>query len=139
MDGVRVDHALRRGATARSGKYGTVMKQYRNRFSLTPTKVEKMFKSTKAWSAAIFVAAIAAGAPQMVSGDGYQYIVSGDPVAAAAVDSSVSVSPGASLETGVLTAKTPAGSLEARYRTWDESDGEALRSDKALAFIIVIR
>lgn len=29
--------------------------------------------------------------------------------------------------------------IEARFRTWDESDGIALRSDAALAFTLIIR
>lgn len=99
-----------------------------------------MFKSTRAEAAALFVVvAAAAAAPPVLSADGYQFIVTGDPVAASTADSSTAVSPSASLETGALAAKTTAGSLEARYRTWDESGGEALRSDKALAFTIVIR
>lgn len=57
--------------------------------------------------------------------DTYQFIISGDPVAAATADSH-----------SVASAAT---SLEARYRTWDESDGIALRSDKYRGLFIIVR
>ena len=57
--------------------------------------------------------------------DTYQFIISGDPVAAATADSH-----------SVASAAT---SLETRYRTWDESDGIALRSDKYRGMMIIIR
>ena len=69
--------------------------------------------------------------PLVVLADTYQFIISGDPVAAATVGSCATASSGISLATGTLTAPTVATSLEARYRTWDESDGIGLRSDKA--------
>ena len=75
----------------------------------------------------------------MASADEYQFIISGDPVAAATVDSSTAVSSGTSLVTGTLATSTAAASLEARYRTWDESDGVALRSDEFKAMVIFLR
>ena len=68
--------------------------------------------------------------PLVSLADAYQFIISGDPVAAATEGCRVVASSGTSLETGTLTAPTAADSLEARYRTWFESDGTALRSDK---------
>ena len=75
----------------------------------------------------------------MASADEYQFIISGDPVAAATVDSSTAVSSGTSLVTGTLATPAAAASLEARYRTWDESDGIALRSDEFKAMVIFLR
>ena len=83
--------------------------------------------------------AVAMFAPLMSSADDYQFIISGDPVAAASVGSKAVASPGTSLVTGSLTRPTEAASLEARYRTWYESAGIALRSDKAHGFILVIK
>ena len=62
-----------------------------------------------------FCIALAAAALSAVA-DVYQFIISGDPVAAASEFSCASASSGTA--------------LEARYRTWDESDGIALRSTK---------
>ena len=75
----------------------------------------------------------------MASADEYRFIISGDPVAAATVDSSTAVSSGTSLVTGTLATPAAATSLEARYRTWDESDGIALRSDEFKAMMIILR
>ena len=71
--------------------------------------------------------------------DAYQFIISGDPVAAATEGCRVAASSGTSLVTGTLTAPTAADSLEARYRTWYESDGTALRSDKPRGMTICIK
>lgn len=76
--------------------------------------------------------------PLMALADTYQFIISGDPVAAATEGSRAVPSSGISLETGMRTAPTAADSLEARYRTWYESDGTALRSDKARGIVIYI-
>ena len=76
--------------------------------------------------------------PLMALADTYQFIISGDPVAAATEGSRAVPSSGISLETGMRTAPTVADSLEARYRTWYESDGTALRSDKARGIVIYI-
>ena len=59
------------------------------------------------------------------NGDEYQFIISGDPIAAATVDSS---SDGAVFEE----------SLEARYRTCDESVAHSLRSDDSKGAIIIV-
>ena len=75
----------------------------------------------------------------MSSADEYRFIISGDPVAAATVGSSAAVSSGTSLVTGTLATPATAVSLEARYRTWDESDGIALRSDEFKAMVIILR
>ena len=71
--------------------------------------------------------------------DTYQFIISGDPVAAAMADSRTVPSAATSLQTGTLSTPTAAVSMEARYRTWDDSDGIALRSDKFVATVIIVR
>ena len=77
--------------------------------------------------------------PLVSSADAYQFIISGDPVAAATEGCRVVASSGTSLETGMLTAPTAADSLEARYRTWYEFGGMALRSDKPRGMTICIK
>ncbi|MBR3223144.1 MAG: hypothetical protein IKF72_13065 [Kiritimatiellae bacterium] len=64
-------------------------------------------------------------------------IISGDPVAAATVNSSAKVSASTALVSGTLSKLTTASSLEARYRTWKLSNGTALCSDKAGMTIVV--
>jgi len=71
--------------------------------------------------------------------DTYQFIISGDPVAAATADSHSVASAATSLETATRTDRSAASPLEARYRTWDESDGIALRSDKYHGLLIIIK
>ena len=71
-----------------------------------------------------------------VVGDTYQYIISGYPAANASYASSSS---GTALVTSTRTAPTAAAPLEARYRTWDESDGIALRSDRFVGTVIIFR
>ncbi len=58
--------------------------------------------------------------------DTYQFIISGDPVAAATADSHSVASAATSLETATRSGGSAASALEARYRMWDESDGIAL-------------
>ena len=73
--------------------------------------------------------------PLMSSAD--SCIVSGDPVAAATVNSSAKVSTSTALVSGTLSKLTVSSSLEARYCTWKLSNGTALRSDKAGMRIIL--
>ena len=68
-------------------------------------------------------------APLMLSADSYQFIISGDPVAAAAVGSSSAASSGKALVTDALATASASRPLEARFRTWLASLGKALRSD----------
>ena len=71
--------------------------------------------------------------------DTYQFIISGDPVAAATEDSCAAVSSGTVLVTATRSGESAASPIEARFRTWDESDGIALRSDKYRATMIIFR
>ena len=73
--------------------------------------------------------------PLMSSAD--SCIISGDPVAAATVNSSAKVSTSTALVSGTLSSLAESSSLEARYRTWKLSNCTALRSDKAGMTIVV--
>ena len=75
--------------------------------------------------------------PLMSSAADYPFIISGDPVAAATANSCAAVSSSTALATGTLSSLTSSSALEARYRTWYESGGTALRSDKAGMKIVV--
>ena len=75
-------------------------------------------------------------APLMSSADDYQFIISGDPVAASTVNSSKAETPSTSLVTSSRTTQTVAASLEARYRTIAPTAGVKLRSDAAKGMII---
>ena len=94
-------------------------------------KGEKTMTKRKAAAAAL-TAAMAAAPLAAANGDEYQFIISGDPVAAETEDSC-----SASSEATALTSVTLAdeivydSELEARYRTMDDSNTCSLRSDKA--------
>jgi len=89
-------------------------------------------------AAAALTAAMAAASLVRANGDEYQFIVSGELVAATEGCSSDSSST-TSLESGPLADGFVYGDeLEARYRTMGESDTCSLRSDKA-GFIISFR
>lgn len=88
--------------------------------------------------AAVFSTAVSA-AYSSVQADDYKFIISGDPVAAATEDSCIVASAATSLNTGTLSVFSAAVPLEARYRTSDESDGIALRSDRFVATIVIVR
>ena len=87
----------------------------------------------------IIIGAAAMFAPLMSSADDYQFIISGDPVAAATVNSSKAETPSTSLVTSSRTAPTVAASLEARYHTVAPTVGIKLRSDAAKGMMIVIQ
>ena len=87
----------------------------------------------------IIMGAAATLAPLVSPADGYQFIISGDPVAAATVNSSTAETPSTSLVTSSRTAPTVAASLEARYRTVASTVGIKLRSDAAKGMMIVIQ
>ena len=78
-------------------------------------------------------------APLMLSADDYQFIISGDPVAAAAANSSKTATPGTSLVTSSRTTPVVPASLEARYRTTAPTAGIKLRSDAAKGMIISVK
>lgn len=73
---------------------------------------------------------------QFAAGDTYQYIISGTPVAN---ESYAAASSPASLAAATRRDESAASPMEARYRTWDESDGIPFRSDKFKAMMIIFR
>lgn len=90
-------------------------------------------------AAGVVAAMFATSLPLWAAIDTYTCIISGDPVAASTADSCAVASAGTSLETGARTGWSVAPTLEARYRTWDESNASALRSDKRRGFPIIFR
>ena len=86
--------------------------------------------------AALLAAALALAALSPLHADTYQFIISGYP---AVNESYAAASSGTALATATRSGGSAASPLEARYRTWDESDGIALRSDKYRATMIIFR
>lgn len=96
--------------------------------------------NTKQAATAALAATLSAAPLAAARGDGYQFIISGDPVAAASAGSSSASSATSSLVGGPLAAgRVVAAALEGRFRTADDSATGALRSDKAVGTIISIR
>ena len=93
-------------------------------------------QSTTIKKAVALMGATALAAATPTRADGYQFIVSGYPAANVSYSAASS---GTSLVTATRRQSTAAQSLEARFRTWDESDGIALRSDKYKGMILIIR
>ena len=88
-------------------------------------------------AAAALSAAMAVGPLAAANGDEYQFIISGDPVAAATEGSSSASSGTCALTGGPLADGTVfASSLEGRYRTMDDSPARKLRSDKFKTLMI---
>ena len=88
-------------------------------------------------AAAALSAAMAVGPLAAANGDEYQFIISGDPVAAATEGSSSASSGTGPLTGGPLADGTVfASELEARYRTTGESQARRLRSDKFKSIFI---
>jgi len=88
---------------------------------------------------AVGIVFCAAAMPIAVLADTYQFIIFGDPVAAATADSRSVASTATALVTATRSGGSAASPIEARFRTWDESDGIALRSDKYRATMIIFR
>jgi len=104
-------------------------------FSQSIQQGETTMKGKKAAAAALS-AAMAVGPLAAARGDGYQFIVSGEVVAATTGCSSDS-SETTSLTSGTLAnGCVCASALEGRYRTMDESNTGRLRSDKRKTMII---
>ena len=85
------------------------------------------------------IGAIAALANIPLCADGYRFIVNGDVEASSAAGSCTAVSSGVALETGAQTSSSAMNSLEARFRTYDDSEGSALRSDGVRGCLIVFK
>jgi len=91
---------------------------------------------TKRTAALGAVTALALAATPPASLADYQFIVSGYP---AANVSYPSASAGTDIVTATRSSPTIAAPLEARYRTWNESEGTDLRSDEPSGFFIIVR
>lgn len=99
--------------------------------STSSTKGGTTMKKGKVAASALS-AAMAAAPLVAANGDEYQFIISGDPVAAATVGSSSDSSATTALMSGPLAdGFVYVAELEARYRTMGESGTCSLRSDKA--------
>ena len=85
-------------------------------------------------------AALAAAPLAAANGDEYQFIISGDPVAAETAGISASSSETVPLTVGTLSGGfVHESEFEARSRTVDESSTNALRSDKFKGIIISVK
>lgn len=73
--------------------------------------------------------------------DEYQFICTPgwNPVTASLAKSSTTRSLGTAIATGTIRSRTATSSIEARYRTIDETDPIALRTDKWLGTILYVR
>ena len=87
---------------------------------------------------AALATAVAAGAAMFASAE-VTCIISGDPVSAATEYSSSAASAATSLTVATRAVPAATSSLEARYRTMDESDGIALRTGKVIPLAITFR
>ena len=106
--------------------------------SAKPRRGSLLYTRKKAVAAAL-TAAITAAPLAAANGDEYQFIVSGDPIAAATVGSSSAISGEITLETGALRVAGSADDLEARSRTTGASVAIALNATKFRAFIMSVR
>ena len=72
--------------------------------------------------------------------DDYQFIISGDPIAAETVGSSSDSSVASALVSGTLADGVVLESaFETRYCTWCESPAQSLRSDECRGMMIFVR
>ena len=85
---------------------------------------------------AFAAAAIGAAALSPLHADTYQFIVSGYP---AANERYAAASTATTLATATRAVPTAPDALEARYRTWDESYGVPLRSDRPKGVMLIFR
>ena len=107
-------------------------------YQLEPNQGETTMTRRRAAAAAL-TAAMAAAPLAAANGDEYQFIVSGDPVAAATVGSSSASSDEITLETGALRVAGTANDLEARSRSNGASIAIALNATKFRTFIMTFR
>ena len=107
-------------------------------YQLEPNQGETTMTRRKAAAAAL-TAAMAAAPLAAANGDEYQFIVSGDPVAAETVGSSSASSDEITLETGALRVAGSADDLEARSRASRTSVAIALNATKFRTFIMTFR
>ena len=103
-------------------------------------KGEMTMGKTTAAAAALTAAFAAAPLAAADGGGDYQFIISGDPVAAETADSSSDSSAASALESGTLAGGAVLKSaLEARHCTCSDSPMRSLRSDKIMCIVITVR
>lgn len=85
---------------------------------------------------AVAVGVLAVAAFLSVHADTYQFIISGHP---AENVSYFATSAGTTLVTATRTGRSSAVPVEARFRTWNASNGVALRTDKFVGTVILLR
>ena len=90
-------------------------------------------------AAAALTAAMAAAPLAAANGDEYQFIISGDPIAAAIARSCSEPSDAITLETGALRVAGTANDLEARSRSNGASIAIALNAMMFRTFIMTVR
>ena len=100
---------------------------------------EGSVRKTGRVTAPVALAAGAAMIAPLLFADDYQFIINGDPIAAATSNSCESASVGTALVTSTRTYPMVATSLEARYRTIDATAGVKLRSDAPKGMILVVK
>ena len=71
--------------------------------------------------------------------DAYQFIIFGDPIAAATAGTSSLASPGTSFVTSTLKKAAVAPGIESRILTWFSSVGVNIDPDKILGFKLIFR
>ena len=97
---------------------------------------------SKVKAATAALTAAFAATPLVAANDdgGYQFIISGDPVAAETLGSSSDSSATSALESGTLADGVVLESaFETRYCTWYDSPARSLRSDECRGMIISFR
>jgi hypothetical protein len=89
----------------------------------------------------MFALAMASGLATVAAADEYQFICTPgwNPVTASLAKSSTTRSLGTAVATGTIRSRTEASALEARYRTIEETDPIALRTDKWMGVILFFR
>ena len=77
--------------------------------------------------------------PLVALADAYQFIISGDPIAAATEGTSSAASSGMSFATGALKKTAVAPRIESRILTWFASIGVDIDPDKQLGFLLICK
>ena len=106
----------------------------------TPRRGSLLYSKVKAATVALMVAFAAAPLVAENDDDDYQFIISGDPIAAETVGSSSDSSVASALVSGTLADGVVLESaFETRYCTWYDSPARSLRSDDCRGMIISFR
>ena len=104
----------------------------------TPRRGSLLYSKVKAATVALMAVFAAAPLAAANDDDDYQFIISGDPIAAETVGSSSDSSVASALVSGTL-ADVLESAFETRYCTWCESPAQSLRSDECRGMMIFVR